>query len=912
MKRYTLLLTVFVVFCFVFNFTVLPLQGDDKSEFEIQAGGKILVNGKEFKNISEYFKSKYFRDMGKRCGTKSRYKTDEAVSHVMASTTHCTMSRTVIQNEYWPTQTYTIPIVFHIIYRTDDTGNISDQRVYDQVEVLNEDYRAISGTLGELGFDTKIRFQLAGITRTVNNTWFQDKQEYQFKKTLGWDQDRYLNVYLNSASGYLGYSTLPQESAGNVYDGVVVLYEVVGGRDLPGAAPYSQGRTLVHEIGHYLGLLHTFEGYGCYTGYHAGDLLADTHSESDEHYGCTQTYTCGTPDDIHNYMNYTDDICMHEFTSEQANRAVCSLVNYRPLLMPSAASITVTSPNGGESWTAGSTHNITWTSTGSVGNVKIEYSVNNGSSWNTITSSTDNDGIYSWKLPDVSSFQCLVRIKEASDGSPSDISNAVFSITTGGGAASIALNRTRLNFKAVVSGSRTGNQSVWISNSSSGTLNWTASCNASWLTYTPTSGTNFGEVTVSVNPAGLVFGSHIGTITITAPNAVNSPQTVTVFLTVVSANGDNPPFGDFSTPVSGSTVSSSVPFTGWVLDDVEIVSVKIYNGTSYVGDAVFVEGARPDIEQAYPGYPKNYQAGWGYMMLTNFLPNGGNGSYTFYVRATDSGGHQVTLGSKTIYCDNAYAVKPFGAIDTPAQGGEASGSSFRNSGWVLTPPPHKVPENGSTIDVYVDGVYLGHPVYNIYRPDIAALFPGYANSLGAHAYFDFDTTTYSNGVHSIYWVAASNIGNADGIGSRYFTVQNSGTAAVSKKAAGFNVQRSMFNVDPGRIPVNYFHPVRIKKGYHPGAEPMVVYPSDNGIITIEIKELERVEIHFFGSTLNVEHRTLNISSLPIGSTLDMERGVFYWHPGHGFIGSYQLEFIDTIKNYMWEIDINISPKYSPQ
>jgi hypothetical protein len=186
---------------------------------------------------------------------------------------------------------------------------------------------------------------------------------------------------------------------------------------------------------------------------------------------------------------------------------------------------------------------------------------------------------------------------------------------------------------------------------------------------------------------------------------------------------------------------------------------------------------------------------------------------------------------------------------------------------------------------------LGNPIYNLYREDVAALFPGYTNSNGSLAYFDFDTTSYSNGIHTIHWTATDNAGNADGIGSRYFTIQNSEAAAGGKRTAAFNVQRSMFNVNPNQIPFDYSHPVKVKKGYHPNAEPVVVYPDSKGMITIKIKELERVEIHFFDSTVNVEPRTLNLSPLPIGSTLDMEKGIFYWQPGPGFFGPYEFVFI---------------------
>jgi hypothetical protein len=368
----------------------------------------------------------------RRCIIKQRPLDHVKINRPLKKAGDCTMSRTIIQNEYWPAQTYTIPVVFHIIHKRDGTGNISDLRVRDQVSVLNQDYGAIAGSSGEKGYNTKIQFKLAGITRTANDNWFNDRDERGFKQALGWDQTRYLNVYVNSAGGYLGYAYLPQEDAGDVYDGVVVLYEAVGGRN-NGFDVYDQGRTLVHEVGHYLGLLHTFEGYGCFEGYSSGDLIADTHSENDEHYDCRQTSTCGTPDDIHNYLNYTSDSCMYEFTPEQANRLVCSLVNYRPQVYQTTGTgtqptITVTSPNGGEGLTAGSTYSIKWTTTGSVGNVKIEYTSNNGSNWVVISSSTANDGAYSWKVPDIASTKCKVRIKEAADGSPVDTSDAVFSI----------------------------------------------------------------------------------------------------------------------------------------------------------------------------------------------------------------------------------------------------------------------------------------------------------------------------------------------------------------------------------------------------------------------------------------------------------------------------------------------------
>ena len=139
------------------------------------------------------------------------------------------------------------------------------------------------------------------------------------------------------------------------------------------------------------------------------------------------------------------------------------------------------------------------------------------------------------------------------------------------------------------------------------------------------------------------------------------------------------------------------------------------------------------------------------------------------------------LGSKSITCDNANRVKPFGTIDTPARGGVISGMDFINYGWALTPLPKTIPKDGSTIWVYIDGHPEGNPVYNQYRVDIATLFPGYNNSDGAVGFFRFDTTEYSNGVHTISWSVRDNQNSVDGIGSRYFEIQNLGAASTSLK-----------------------------------------------------------------------------------------------------------------------------------
>jgi phosphodiesterase/alkaline phosphatase D-like protein len=478
----------------------------------------------------------------------------------------------------------------------------------------------------------------------------------------------------------------------------------------------------------------------------------------------------------------------------------------------------------------------------------------------------------------------------------------------------IILNRTNLNFGSIFQANSaaditlggsvtTGPQTVLIGYSGAGTLNWAVSKDAEWLSCSPGSGAGRGQITVTVDASGMDIGTYSASITVTDINTSNG-KVLPVNLIVYKKNTTTGPFGHFATPIDGSTVMSSIPVTGWVLDDIEVTDVKIYRAPVpgyeidmvYIGDAVFVDGARPDVEAAYPDYPMNYQAGWGYMMLTNFLPDQGNGTFTIYAKATDKEGKTVTLGSKTIHCDNANAVKPFGAIDTPDQGGIASGKSYVNFGWTLTPQPNTIPIDGSTIYVWVDGVPLGHPGYNKFRSDIAELFPGYNNSDGAGGHFYLDTTKYTNGVHTISWSAEDNAGNVDGIGSRYFTIVN------TDSSGSLETQNAFKSIDN---PENILRPT----------SKLFKVKNAGKIDNLTIKELEYVALRLVDEDQSVVRGFLEmddrLNPLPIGSTLDVKNGIFFWHPGPGFFGRYNLVFViesPTGQFYKKPVTITIEPK----
>jgi len=236
-----------------------------------------------------------------------------------------------------------IDVVFHVIEGAAGQGTVADARIHSQIDVLNEDFRALPGTLGAAGVDTRIRFRLAetdpqgnptsGITRTNNNTWFNDTGSYW--NTLAWDPQRYLNVYTNAASGALGYVPFYPATGpvGANADRVVLLWTAVG-RNAPIGPPYDLGRTLTHEVGHYLGLYHTFDG-GCGGAAcnASGDLICDTAPVAAPHFGCALgAQSCGTPDPVENYMDFSDDPCVDRFSEHQARRMRCTLLSWRPLL----------------------------------------------------------------------------------------------------------------------------------------------------------------------------------------------------------------------------------------------------------------------------------------------------------------------------------------------------------------------------------------------------------------------------------------------------------------------------------------------------------------------------------------------------------------------------------------------------
>lgn len=218
-----------------------------------------------------------------------------------------------------------INVYFHVITGTGGAGDVSGQQITDQIAVLNNAYLPVSG----------FSFNLAGVDRTMNDEWFTmspgSPQEKQAKAALRRGGAADLNIYsANPGGGLLGWATFPSSYARRpLADGVVVLYS-----SLPGgsAVPYNLGDTDTHEVGHWMGLYHTFQG-GCND--KRGDFVSDTPAERSPAFGCPQDRdTCtGTRfpglDPISNFMDYTDDACMFEFTGGQDTRMQGQWTLYR-------------------------------------------------------------------------------------------------------------------------------------------------------------------------------------------------------------------------------------------------------------------------------------------------------------------------------------------------------------------------------------------------------------------------------------------------------------------------------------------------------------------------------------------------------------------------------------------------------
>ncbi|MGS2740983.1 zinc metalloprotease [Sinomicrobium sp. M5D2P17] len=262
---------------------------------------------------------------------------------------------------------YRIPVVVHVVHNGEPVGqgaNISTAQIRSQIEVLNEDFRKKSGTRGynehPEGGDARIEFVLSekapdgsvmeepGIDRIHGgrNEWpkgfVRNPIETSLKPHTIWPPDRYFNIWTVNFGGFvsrdlLGYAQFPDQSGlegldpyggPEDTDGIVIGYKYFGSSDkgnFPSLVrPYDLGRTTTHEVGHWLGLRHIWGDGDCAV----DDYCNDTPPAAAPNYGCPEEHiSCGTLDMVENFMDYTEDACMHIFTADQVNRMLTVLEN---------------------------------------------------------------------------------------------------------------------------------------------------------------------------------------------------------------------------------------------------------------------------------------------------------------------------------------------------------------------------------------------------------------------------------------------------------------------------------------------------------------------------------------------------------------------------------------------------------
>ena len=251
----------------------------------------------------------------------------------------------------------TIPVVVHVVYH-DSIENIPDQQIYDQIAVLNEDFRQrsieldqIPGEFQAVAADVELEFCLVnidsnenptnGITRTYTNytcigntleTLGDNNRPRLFYTDEGgqdvWDTDKYLNIYVaNTCEAFLGRARLPGTAIA-AEDAAVIDYDHFGSNCGPTARPFDLGKTTTHEIGHYFNLKHVFGVVNSCSATN-GDSVTDTPNQESAYLGCPNypQFSCNSSDMFMNYMDFVDDACMQLFTTGQKNRMLATLLD---------------------------------------------------------------------------------------------------------------------------------------------------------------------------------------------------------------------------------------------------------------------------------------------------------------------------------------------------------------------------------------------------------------------------------------------------------------------------------------------------------------------------------------------------------------------------------------------------------
>lgn len=509
----------------------------------------------------------------------------------------------------------TIPVVFHVVYKT-AAQNVSDAQIMSQLTVLNNDFRKLNAdwtntpaAFQSLVADCEIQFCLAqqdpngnpttGINRvstTVTSFGTNDAVKYAAQGGANiWDRNKYLNIWVcNLSGGVLGYAQFPGGPAAT--DGVVITYTGFGTTGTA-SAPFNKGRTATHEVGHWLNLYHIWGDDG--TGCNGSDQVGDTPNAGGENYGCPTfpKVSCsnGPNGDLFmNYMDYTDDACMYMFTTGQKTRmsALFAAGGARVSLLTSPGCnapnpVACGTPSGLNATGISSTSaTLNWTAVPTASSYNINYRLSGAATWTSTTSSTTSKVLTGLTASSTYEYQ-------------------VQAICTGG-AGSFSANATFTTPSAATCGTPTGLNATSITTTTA-TLNWAAvagatsynvqyklTAAATWTS--TTSSTNSKAITglsagsgyqfqvQAVCPSGTGSFSSLGSFTTTivaatctntyeSNNTLNTAASIAVNTTISSMIGSSTDKDYYRITTTNAAPKLKVTLSNLPLD----YDVKLYN-----------------------------------------------------------------------------------------------------------------------------------------------------------------------------------------------------------------------------------------------------------------------------------------------------------------------------------------------
>lgn len=414
-----------------------------------------------------------------------------------------------------------IPVVFHVVWRT-TAENLSDAQIQAQLNQLNADFARLNSDASQtpsiftgVAANTEIQFCLAqrdpsgnpttGIVRRQTTvTSFSSNDAVKYTANGGsnaWPRDSYLNIWTaNLSGGLLGYAQFPGGAAAT--DGVVVLFSSVGSIASPGSAsPFNLGRTLTHEVGHWLNLRHIWGDATC-----GNDQVSDTPVHNAANSGCPaypHYSTCtGTPVEMSmNYMDYSNDGCMNIFTLGQKTRMQAlfgsggsrvALLNSLGCVPPSGGG-TCAVPGGlASSNVTASSATVSWGAVSGAASYDLQYKTAASSTWTTVNTTATSFGLSG--LASATTYNYQVR---ANCSGGSSAYSAAGSFTTG--SAATCGTPTGLAASAITSSTATVSWNA-VSGATSYNLQYKLASASTWTTFNTTgTAVNFTSLAASTS-----------------------------------------------------------------------------------------------------------------------------------------------------------------------------------------------------------------------------------------------------------------------------------------------------------------------------------------------------------------------------------------------------------------------------